>query len=571
MEKLIKRISLFALLSGLIGEGLPLINFRLNDVFSSIYTLVNIISPQLELRFLNFNFLVNFNFESQMTSNYLSLGVYVFLGLGLVLFYRSKSKESKFIRLFFAVNFLANGVLLLTSMVSAFVYYKFLFSDFWSIVRSIFNFSARVSWIYFSYKILIHYHQIKKWDSDEIRGEAHNLKLSSKWQRLTHHLVDFALSIMILWWPLTFFLKVFGLQNSLLDNQLFIYAMIIVSRMIYFAVFETLFRASPGKYITESIIISNDGKLKLGKSLLRTLSRHVPFEPLSYLGKKDGWHDQWNDTKVVREKHLGYSPKRYLLIFPSILLIVLTVYFTSEKFKSIERYEYMKTRHEVKEQFLEAKLNWLTTNDIVWITKLDGYAGREDKYYLKVEDIEGSDLICTAFQLKDYTSTVLAIEDAYLKQTADNIQTVVISKDSLLQGIELDYDQFLQKQFGFSHPKLNSRNKVSEISTIGGPKFTDGGRSRGNNHFGVSIQNRGSACDLVSVKTIEGNIKFKFDLPYKMRSSVLKYDRSTRLEFEDYKYGDEFKLQLIFEDSNKGTYKYNLDFIDDKLLLYEVY
>jgi uncharacterized RDD family membrane protein YckC len=72
------------------------------------------------------------------------------------------------------------------------------------------------------------------------------------------------------------------------------------SMLVYYVGFETLFGRTPGKLVTGTRVVKDDGsRLTFGDVLKRTLCRFVPFEPLSFLGDTRGWHDRWSSTRVV--------------------------------------------------------------------------------------------------------------------------------------------------------------------------------------------------------------------------------------------------------------------------------
>ena len=56
-----------------------------------------------------------------------------------------------------------------------------------------------------------------------------------------------------------------------------------------------------GKYITKTkVVMTETGETPDFNTILRrSLSRLVPFEPFSFLGSRDGWHDRWTGTSVV--------------------------------------------------------------------------------------------------------------------------------------------------------------------------------------------------------------------------------------------------------------------------------
>lgn len=69
---------------------------------------------------------------------------------------------------------------------------------------------------------------------------------------------------------------------------------------IYYLLFETLLGRTIGKYVVGTkVIFSNENKFK--STLIRTLLRVIPLEPLSifFRGDKMMWHDIYSQTKVV--------------------------------------------------------------------------------------------------------------------------------------------------------------------------------------------------------------------------------------------------------------------------------
>jgi uncharacterized RDD family membrane protein YckC len=71
--------------------------------------------------------------------------------------------------------------------------------------------------------------------------------------------------------------------------------------LLYYTIFEGATKGrSLGKLITGTVAIQEDGNpVTWNKALMRSLSRLVPFEPFSALGRKP-WHDTWTQTMVVK-------------------------------------------------------------------------------------------------------------------------------------------------------------------------------------------------------------------------------------------------------------------------------
>lgn len=68
----------------------------------------------------------------------------------------------------------------------------------------------------------------------------------------------------------------------------------------YYASTEYFFGGTFGKLICGYVVIDQyANKMSFGTTLLRTISRYVPFEAFSCFGER-GWHDTWSKTYVVK-------------------------------------------------------------------------------------------------------------------------------------------------------------------------------------------------------------------------------------------------------------------------------
>lgn len=125
---------------------------------------------------------------------------------------------------------------------------------------------------------------------------------ASKGKRFTNYIIDqFINSVLIL--------GLYAVQSTdfLLEannswwDTLINYA-IFVS---YYVLFEGVNDGkTPGKYLTKTRVVSVNGdELSNNAVMLRSFSRIVPFDALSFLGSPpDGWHDRWSDTMVIDEE-----------------------------------------------------------------------------------------------------------------------------------------------------------------------------------------------------------------------------------------------------------------------------
>ena len=73
----------------------------------------------------------------------------------------------------------------------------------------------------------------------------------------------------------------------------------------YYLVFESVFRQTVGKMIVGTMIADREMlRPSFRQILLRTVCRFIPFEPVSFLFGKIGWHDSLSNTVVVRREAL---------------------------------------------------------------------------------------------------------------------------------------------------------------------------------------------------------------------------------------------------------------------------
>ena len=92
------------------------------------------------------------------------------------------------------------------------------------------------------------------------------------------------------------------LKDYLEQNELK-YVMILLYYLYYF-IFEFTFRQTVGKMITKSKVVNveNGEKPNFSRILLRTLSRLIPIDFLSYLFSPNGIHDRLSKTELKHVK-----------------------------------------------------------------------------------------------------------------------------------------------------------------------------------------------------------------------------------------------------------------------------
>lgn len=95
-------------------------------------------------------------------------------------------------------------------------------------------------------------------------------------------------------------------------KRLLLWALIV---FLYYFLTETYYSRTFAKYFTKTIVVTKDGsRPKKRMIVIRTLTRFIPLECLTFLGTNvRGLHDFFSDTYVVR-KHEFYQKKEAILV-----------------------------------------------------------------------------------------------------------------------------------------------------------------------------------------------------------------------------------------------------------------
>ncbi|MFD1605064.1 RDD family protein [Flavobacterium artemisiae] len=75
--------------------------------------------------------------------------------------------------------------------------------------------------------------------------------------------------------------------------------------LFYFIVTESIFQKTLGKLLTKTKVVDLNGeKPSILNIIIRTFSRLIPFDSLSYLYSLSGFHDKISKTLVIVDKHI---------------------------------------------------------------------------------------------------------------------------------------------------------------------------------------------------------------------------------------------------------------------------
>jgi uncharacterized RDD family membrane protein YckC len=126
--------------------------------------------------------------------------------------------------------------------------------------------------------------------------------LASKWTRFGNHLLDTIISTLLIFaltTGLIFLFDVIGYYEGVhwFENisTLVDYIITYSISLIYFIVLEFYFAKSIAKFITRTTVVLESGEKPASRDIIiRSFSRIVPFDALSFLGEDSfGWHHKW--------------------------------------------------------------------------------------------------------------------------------------------------------------------------------------------------------------------------------------------------------------------------------------
>jgi uncharacterized RDD family membrane protein YckC len=103
---------------------------------------------------------------------------------------------------------------------------------------------------------------------------------------------------------------------NFVKNDISQYTFVACIALVYYNVFEIFFARTVGKFITQTIVVDENGeKPNHERILIRTICRLIPFETLSFIGMPArGWHDSISKTYVVNKNLLDERKKHFYAI-----------------------------------------------------------------------------------------------------------------------------------------------------------------------------------------------------------------------------------------------------------------
>lgn len=455
----------------------------------------------------------------------------VLLIFAVLLYYFSKERETRLLRFLISLVFISKTIWIISSILNM------LFGDFpkgaYSIFSSFLFIAVEIGFVYSAYWLLQYLGSKKEMEVStpfDPEFTPPTLVNATGGQRFLHLFVDCTvvlLTISPLIEVITFQPSIRnGLNNmaELIGPQVLILLLFALVRSAYYLLFEYFFQASPGKFLTETKVVQDDGgQLQTRSSIARTLYRHVPFDALSFVFAHSGWHDAWSKTSVVKERRTGVRGSFYFLILPLLFVVFILGYLGKEYYHIYAYKKHLRADFEVKAGENKMKINHIGGNEIIELYSSDNY---NTIIYLKPEKINANKILFSVITLNnsyEYSPEVETIEDFYIRNR-EIWQKVELDRSILVYAIgEFDEHSYndhkakLTDGKGLNVPGIDGQFIIKTINTYFQPDIKlESVRSLTTKRVSFELVNTAWDAKVIAIKTLKGGMVWTDPLPKKI-------------------------------------------------------
>lgn len=327
--------------------------------FFNIYdfNLNTVISVFNDIRFIRIDFYANSILQLNTTFALL-------IAVACLIYKVSKFKDSRLLRFLLSISILI--------MTVAFVYnliYNLSLVTSFSLYRVVLSLIFKIKSIFL---FIIHYQVIKLLNKDEedyLFTDIKNIDpslLASKERRFMNYIIDCFSRILISFLIISVLMNLSkrGMMSDDLGGPfgeyVFRFFIVFLSVLFVYFISESLFSRSPAKFLTNTRVLYSKERKKTASIALRSIVRLIPIlDSFSFLfgNKREGFHDAWSNTIVVKNKSKGIAYGWYFIIFPLVMFLTFIPKIT---INAVNSYQHKK----VYEQYQENKLKNLKTQDL---------------------------------------------------------------------------------------------------------------------------------------------------------------------------------------------------------------
>lgn len=119
--------------------------------------------------------------------------------------------------------------------------------------------------------------------------------------RFTHFIID-SLAIIVIALLISFIVGLFYNTSDEIALQLIGYSVLLFSGLSYYIIAELRFQKTLGKLIMKTKVVTKDGQKPLVMDIVgRSFYRLIPFDRMSFLFTRNGFHDNLSGTTVIKD------------------------------------------------------------------------------------------------------------------------------------------------------------------------------------------------------------------------------------------------------------------------------
>ncbi|MDH6307800.1 hypothetical protein M2451_000249 [Dysgonomonas sp. PFB1-18] len=420
---------------------------------------------------------------------------------GSVLCLKTNGREVRLLRFCFSLVFIYNVVPILSILIFELKNMSVLYA----LILLI-----KISFLVVSYLALKHMTTLKSLKVESYKlgdAEISNYVETTGWQRFSHLVTDLLL-LMFFFYPWVIWLgRLMEIPNSIAAS--FLAVCFIILQLFFYILFETIFGATPGKYLTESRTIKNDmDSLPVGTAILRSFCRIIPFERIAFLlGSR--WHDNWSDTNVVREEQTGVSGKSYLIGILGVIVSCTAIFygakFAGDMLEKADRDKQYETEKQTERDNLLKRAERVSTEAFLVF----------EKDWYKVERISNDTLYTVFVPTDSYSPDISSVYNSYNSIDLVGDSLIPILKSELITSVKNDVKMsYLQEgsvHIGNKGYELKNIIYIDEpaISRSGGGNYRYSSDQRDNyGEFSLSFYNDGWPLKVVEMEQRLGDIEW---------------------------------------------------------------
>lgn len=268
-------------------------------------------------------YLIHGNEGGSISMGLINLSFYLTFLSGTFIYYFSKYKETKLLAFNYSLVFL-DSIIKICSLIIFFNIDKLR-------IYSVLYIVITLLYLFISYYFLIKELNSHTIDNNQIT--ENNLENASNSKRFLNLLIDSFIIIVIVFGYIKYadrnndVTTFFSYFRNFFGDKFASIAFFCTIKFIYYLVFESIFKSTPAKFITDSYVTDEEGNPpNFSMILKRTLLRFVPFESFSFLMGKN-LHDDYSDTYIVNKKTNRKIEDRYTLFLAVAFGILIVTYF----------------------------------------------------------------------------------------------------------------------------------------------------------------------------------------------------------------------------------------------------